>query len=228
MPLVAALEIGQSPRPDLLAELTAVLPDGVELLEIGALDGIDPAAVPPIGPDSANPLSTRLADGRHILVDEPWIAPHLQAAAHRAEAAGADAILLLCAGGFDDLRSDRPLIRPAEAVGRALRDRGVRAILVVVPSTGQIAASEAKWRVLGFEPVMLSAPLPDAIDAVLVAAAGLPAVVLDYVGHPAEVVDRLEDALQSRTTALLCDLGRYGAMAMADLLAHEPAHPAPA
>jgi protein AroM len=228
MPVVAALEIGQSPRPDLLAELAAVLPDGVELLEIGALDGIDPASLPPIGPDAANPLSTRLADGRHVLVDEPWVAPHLQAALRRAEAAGAEAILLLCAGGFHDLWTKRPLIRPAEAVGRALRDRGVRAILVVVPSTGQIPASEAKWRALGFDPVMLSAPLPDAIDAVVAAAVGLPAVVLDYVGHPAEVIDRLEDALGSRTTALLCDLGRYGALAMADLLAHDRARAAPA
>jgi protein AroM len=221
MPTVAALEIGHSPRPDLVAELTAVLPDGVELLEVGALDGIDPAMVPPIPPDAANPLSTRLASGRRVLVDESWIAPHLQDAVGRAEAAGADALLLLCAGGFDDLTSHRPLVRPAVAAATALRDRGIRSILVVVPSPGQVHASAARWRGLDFEPHVLATTLPDGVADVVAAAADVPAVVLDFVGHAGPLVDRVEDALRSRTGADLFDLGRYGALAMADLLARE-------
>src|SRR5262245_32395601 len=78
VPTVAAIEIGQSPRPDLVGGLNAVLPDDAGLFEVGALDGIDPATVPPIRFDAENPLSTRLADGQQIIVDEPWIAPHVQ------------------------------------------------------------------------------------------------------------------------------------------------------
>ncbi|MBA2380854.1 MAG: AroM family protein [Chloroflexi bacterium] len=217
MPTVAALEIGQSCRPDLVAELRAVLPDDVRILEVGALDGIDPATVPPIGSDAANPLSTRLADGRQVVVDEAWIAPHLQAAVRRAEAAGADALLLLCAGGFHDLASDRPLIRPAVAVARVLHERGVATMLVVVPLPGQVPASEAKWRALGFDPVVLATPLPAGLDQVVEAAEQHEAVVLDFVGHPADLIDRLEQALGSRGNAQVFDLGRYGALAMADL-----------
>lgn len=219
MPTVAAIEIGQSPRPDLIEELTAVLPEDAELFEVGALDGIDPATVPPIRFDAENPLSTRLADGQQIIVDEPWIAPHVQRAIDEAQSRGADAILLLCAGGFDAVQATKPLVRPAQAVAQVLRNHGIRTILVVVPSPRQIPASEAKWRALGFDPLMLGAPLPKGLDDVVEAAEEVKAVVLDYVGHPAKLIDRLEDALESETDALLYDLGRYAAFAMADLLA---------
>ena len=219
MPKVAAIEIGQSPRPDLVEELMAVLPDDAELFEVGALDGIDPASIPPIRFDAENPLSTRLADGQQLIVDEPWIAPHVQRAVDDAQARGAEAIVLLCAGGFDAVQATKPLIRPAQAVAEVLRTHGVRTILVVVPSPRQIPASEAKWRALGFDPLMLGTPLPKGLDDVVEAAAEVKAVVLDYVGHPAKLIDRLEDALESETDALLYDLGRYAAFAMADLLA---------
>ena len=219
MPKVAAIEIGQSPRPDLVEELLAVLPEEAELVELGALDGIDPATIPPIRFDAANPLSTRLADGQQIIVDEPWIAPYVQGAVDRAQEQRVDAILLLCAGGFDGVRATKPLVRPAEAVAQVLRTHGVRTILVVVPSPRQIPASEAKWRAAGFDPLMLGTPLPKGLNDVVEAAEDVKAVVLDYVGHPAKLIDRLEDALESETDALLYDLGRYGAFAMADLLA---------
>jgi len=219
VPRVAAIEIGQSPRPDLVEEVVAVLPDGAELFEVGALDGIDPATIPPIRFDAENPLATRLADGQQIIVDEPWVAPHVQRAIDDAQAQGADAMLLLCAGGFEGIRATKPLVRPAGAVAQVLRAHGVRTILVVVPSPRQIPASESKWRAAGFDPLMLGTPLPKGLDDVVEAAAEVKAVVLDYVGHSGKLIDRLEDALESETDALLYDLGRYGAFAMADLLA---------
>jgi protein AroM len=222
MPRVAVVEIGQSPRPDLLAELTAVLPEATEVREYGALDGIDPETLPPIRFDAQNPLSTRLADGRQVLVDEPWIAPRVQAALDRATADAPDVVLLLCAAAFDDLRTDRPLIRPAEALATVLRAREVRTLLVVVPSPRQIPSAEAKWRALGFDPLMLGTPLPKGLDDVVEAAEQVRAVVLDYVGHPAKLIDRLEDALESETDALLYDLGRYAAFAVADRLTDVP------
>jgi protein AroM len=219
MPRVAVIEIGQSPRPDLVEELAAVLPDDTELLESGALDGVDPATIPPIWFDAENPLSTRLADGQLILVDEPWIAPHVQAAIDRAEAAEPDVLVLLCAGAFPGLTTQRPLIRPADVLAAVLRARGTSTVLVVVPSPRQIPASEAKWRALGLDPLMLGTPLPKGLDDVVEAASEVKAVVLDYVGHPAKLIDRLEDALESETDALLYDLGRYAAFATAEALA---------
>ncbi len=219
MPLVAAISIGQTPRPDLVEELSAVLPDGNEVREFGALDGVELAAVPAIRFDAENPLATRVAGGQQVIVDEAWIAPHLQGAVHRAVAAGADVGLLLCAAGFGALTTEIPLVRPAEAVAATLKARGITTALVVVPSPRQITASEAKWRALGIDPLMLGTPLPKGLDDVVEAAEGVPAVILDYVGHAGKLIDRLEDALESETDALLYDLGRYGAFAVAERLA---------
>jgi protein AroM len=219
MPLVAAISIGQTPRPDLVEELGAVLPDGVELRESGALDGVDSAAIPPIRFDAENPLATRLAGGRQVIVDEAWIAPHLQRAVDRVAADGADLGLLLCAASFAAVSAPFPLVRPSEAVAATLAARGIRTALVVVPSPRQIPASESKWRALGIDPLMLGTPLPKGLDDVVEAAEAVPAVILDFVGHPGKLIDRLEDALESDTDALLYDLGRYGAFAVAERLA---------
>ena len=219
MPLVAAISIGQTPRPDLVGELEAILPEGTELREFGALDGVDVATIPPIRFDAENPLATRVAGGQQAIVDEAWITPHLQAAIRRADEAGPEVSLLLCAAGFETVTSSATLVRPAEAVAATLKGRGIGTALVVVPSPRQIPASEAKWRALGIDPLMLGTPLPKGLDDVVEAAEGVPAVILDYVGHPAKLIDRLEDALESETDALLYDLGRYGAFAVAEHLA---------
>jgi protein AroM len=219
MPVVAAISIGQTPRPDLVEELIAVLPDGAELREYGALDGVDVASIPPIRFDAENPLSTRLAGGQQVLVDEPWLAPNLQRAVDRAAAEGVDIGLLLCAASFGGVTAPFPMVRPSEAVAATLSARGIRTALVVCPSPRQIPASEAKWRALGIDALMLGTPLPKGLDDVVEAAEGVGAVILDYVGHPAKLIDRLEDALESETDALLYDLGRYGAFAVAERLA---------
>jgi len=215
-PVVAAITIGQTPRPDLLAELAAVLPDGVEVHEYGALDGIAANELPRIGFTAESPLATRLADGSQVVVEEAWLSPRVQAAVERAEADGAGVLVLLCAGAFEAVTSNAPLIRPATVVSSTLGARGFRTALVVVPSPRQLVASEAKWRSLGIDPLMLGVPLPRGLDDVVEAAADVPAVVLDYVGHPARLIDRLEDALESETDALLFDLGRYAAFATAE------------
>jgi protein AroM len=218
MPLVAAISIGQTPRPDLVEELTAILPDDGELREYGALDGVDLATIPPIRFDAENPLGTRVSGGRQAIVDEPWLAPHVQRVVDQAAADGVDVGLLLCAAGFHGVGAGFPLVRPAEAVAATLAARGTRTALIVCPSPRQIPASEAKWRALGIDPLMLGTPLPKGLDDVVEAAEGVAAVILDYVGHPAKLVDRLEDALESETDALLYDLGRYGAYAVVEQL----------
>ena len=63
-PRVAIITMGQTPRPDVLPELRALLGD-VCLDEFGALDGVSDAIIAKMAP-RANELSfmTRLRDGR--------------------------------------------------------------------------------------------------------------------------------------------------------------------
>jgi hypothetical protein len=217
---VAAVTIGQSPRPDLVEALLARLPDDVEVLEIGALDLLSAESLP--GParsrDAASPaypLTTRLRDGTPVTMDEADLAPLVQAAIVRAEESAARVILLLCAGGFDGTSSDRPLVRPFDAAVARLRAMHARRIQVVVPFAGQAEAAARKWTSAGFDPVTIvgdpASVASRETDSSAPSAPAFDALVLDYVGHPSATVQRL----RARTTVPLVDLGECGADAAA-------------
>jgi protein AroM len=203
-PVLAAITIGQAPRPDLLAPIRERLPGHVALLEFGALDDLAATDLPVAG---ASPLTTRLRDGRPVVVDEAFLAPRVQAAIDRAEAAGASVTLLLCAGGFADLRAKGVLVRPFQAAVEALRGLGARRVGVVVPITGQAVPADRKWRAAGFEPLVRVGP-PASADGWT----GIDAVVLDFVGHPPEEAA----TLRGRLAVPVVDLGEAGAAAAAD------------
>lgn len=220
---VAAITIGQRPRPDLLAPLLARLPADVKVVEAGALDGLSAndlagRLVAPEAPDlpaGRYPLTTRLRDGTAVTLDEADLAPLVQAAVTRAERAGVGVTLLLCAGGFLDVTAGGPLVRPFDAAVERLRSLGARRIAVAVPFEAQAAPAARKWASAGFEPVAIVggpatlAPPSVAVDA----------VVLDYVGHPSDQVA----ALSGRTGLPIVDLGECGAEAVARHFHHDVA-----
>ncbi len=203
--LIAAVTIGQAPRPDLLEPLLARLPADVEVVEVGALDPLGSDDLPK-GGVGASPLTTRLRNGRPVTLDEAFLAPLVQVAVGEAERRGATTTFLLCAGGFPDVRARGVLVRPFDAAAAELRALGAVRIVVVVPIEAQVSPSERKWRAAGFDPVVIvgSPPAPDAMT-------GISAVVLDYVGHPVADVAALRAAL----TVPLIDLGEAGASAAA-------------
>lgn len=213
---IAALTIGQSPRPDLLEPLRARLPDDVEILEVGALDPLLAATLPrprarPHPVTGRYPLTTRLRDGTLVTLDEADLAPLVQAALERGEDAGADVTLLLCAGGFGDATAHGALVRPFDAAVDRVRSIGARRIAVVVPIAEQAAPAIRKWANAGFDAVAIvgepaSAPRAPGVDA----------IVLDYVGHPAATVA----ALRERTDLPVLDLGECGAEAAARHFVH--------
>jgi hypothetical protein len=254
---VGMLTIGQSPRPDLVAPFAGLRPE-VELLQAGALDGLTRAdlaslrdldALRSIADSRVDrvdegdrvdryPLTTRLADGTPITLDEATLAPLVAAALRRLEGQGAIATLLLCAGGFASVCGDRPLVRPFALTAAVLRAAGVGRIGVVVPVEAQRQAAATKFASGGFEPTVWAAPLDAVADRLpgwLAAGApggpgepGSPAklgaggaperdaapfahLVLDYVGHDPDAVS----ALQRRVGMPVFDLGLIAAAALA-------------
>ncbi len=100
---ITFVTIGQTPRSDLVPELVGALPDAVEVVELGALDGLDERAIAGLapGPEEAA-LVTRLRDGRQAVVGKPGIARRLRRILE-SEAPEATATVLLCTGDFPDL-----------------------------------------------------------------------------------------------------------------------------
>jgi protein AroM len=209
-PRIGAVTIGQAPRPDLLEPLRKRSGGTADVIEAGALDGLERHELPARGPSrgdegrGAYPLTTRLRDGSSVTLDEAALVPLVQRAIERAEAAGAEATLLLCAGGFLDVT----------AVAR-LGAMDARRLIIVVPYPGQAEASRRKWTAAGFEASIRVADPPTVDDDGDVASAD--AIVLDYVGHPSSVVE----ALRARAPLPVVDLGEAGADAVLEALAEQ-------
>jgi hypothetical protein len=217
---IAAISIGQSPRPDLVRPLRDRLAHSpVDILEIGALDRLTAADLPAPA-DGGYPLATRLRDGSPVTVDEAFLAPRVQASIDEAEERGAVASLLLCAGGFAGLRAGRPLVRPFEVATAGLRSMAIERILVIVPLTGQLAPAASKWASAGFAPTVRAARLAEvpAIAATVESAAGA-VIVLDYVGHAPDAVRQLRRLVDRP----VLDLGDHAAATFASMVRGAPA-----
>ncbi len=203
-PVVATYIIGQTPRPDLTDPLEGRFPD-VHFAVEGALDGLDRGEIlecPPRG----YPLETRLQDGTRVVVDAAAMEPRLQEAIDRTDP-GASVHLLLCAGAFPNLTVPAlpavptPLIRPFDVAVTELKRRGFHNLDVLVPFADQASPAMDKWGAKGFAcraHVFAEKPRHRSLTewlAGLVRGTRAQALVLDYVGFPAEILGEVAAAV---------------------------------
>ena len=196
---IGALVIGQTPREDLVAPLTAALPN-FEIQQVGALDGLSEEMLPNIQ-DAAYPLSTRLNNGRSVTVSQKFVEPRLQQKLDEIEQQGVVASILLCAGTFEKLQGKRPLIKPFNMGLNLLRSLKITRIGLIAPFEAQIAPIEARWQQAGFKTAVWSADMLNQDSAFhqqlnrQIQTHHLQSIVLDYVGHPLEAVKQLQNSI---------------------------------
>ena len=66
---VALITAGQSPRPEIRADLVAALPDTSDIVEFGALDALHAKDIEALTPEKHDfGIATRLRSGRQVLV----------------------------------------------------------------------------------------------------------------------------------------------------------------
>lgn len=217
---IGALVIGQSPRPDLTDPLRGAFV-GAEIIEVGALDQWS-EGVPPAQSTYHSPLSTRLRNGREVVLEEDHLTTHLQASLDQLEANGVSASVLLCAGAFADLKNTRPLIKPFATTKHFLGAVGLHHLLVICPFAEQCRACEAKWKSAGFDVHVQADPgnsyLEQEIAAFLKHHSQTQAIILDYVGYPATRVL----ALQKNCALPIVDLGQLSIVLASTLYPHLP------
>ena len=217
---MAAVTIGQTPRPDLLEPLLGRAGSGTTIMEVGALDELTADEIATRSQRQhlsvdGYPLTTQLRDGSLVTLGEGNLAPLVQEAVDRAERAGAHVTLLLCAGGFNDVTAAGILVRPFEAAAATAHDIGARRVAVVVPYEGQASSAQRKWEAAGFD---VRAVVGDVATLELPVDLVVDAIVLDYVGHPAGNVRDL----RAKASVPVIDVGECGAEAtVAALLTRE-------
>jgi len=157
--VVGLVTIGQSPRPDVVPEMAALIGPGVDVREAGALDGLrrsEIEALAPTGHDEI--LVTRLTDGAAVFLGKEKIVGLVERRIAALEREGATLTALLCTGAFPRLRAARPLIQPHPVLLGTLRGLSWPGRLgVLTPSVRHVPQTEARWRRDGFDPVV--APL---------------------------------------------------------------------
>jgi protein AroM len=144
---VGAVTIGQSPRDDIILEIRDILGPGVEVIEAGALDGLNLEEVKGFYPEPTDfTLVTRMTNGTEVKVAEKYIIPRLNNCISGLEAKGAEILMLLCTGEFPGIESKRILLRPdrlMQNIVKGILEKG--RLGVIVPSHDQIPAMKKKW-----------------------------------------------------------------------------------
>lgn len=213
---IGAITIGQSPRVDVTPDFLRALGaqgapgtnDPVELIQVGALDGLSRDRIADLAPQQgAQVLVTRLRDGSEVQLDEAKILDRMQAGIASLESSGVALVALFCTGDFPEFRASVPVLRPdrllahfvlAVAPGLGRRGTGHDAaggarVCAVVPSPLQIDGMRMKWSRHGLatEAEALSpyssTPLDVEAAALRVKAHKPDLVILDCIGYSSAV-----------------------------------------
>ena len=119
--VVGTVTIGQTPRTDVIPELSAILGD-VTVREAGALDGLSRAEIAGLAPQCGDyVLVTRLVDGSSVQVAERRITPRVAAKIKEHFDAGVPLVLLLCTGEFPEFPEGGLLVRPQRVLFHVVR-----------------------------------------------------------------------------------------------------------
>jgi protein AroM len=133
--------VGQAPRVDAVPAIVAALGRPVEVIEAGALDGLDDAQIAQLGPRAGEyTFATRLADGRQATVGKSAAEERLSKVLKRMDRQGLDLIVALCAGTSLPALENTLLIEPQRIVDgiTAAVAANARRIGIVVPLAQQV------------------------------------------------------------------------------------------
>src|SRR3989449_10984047 len=149
---IGMVTVGQAPRADILPDMAALLPD-VEILEAGALDGLDRPAIARLAPQGDDEiLVTRLADASSVFVGKSHVLPRVKARIAALEDQGVALTVLLCTGSFPRTAARRPLLEPQQVLLGVLRGLSHPGRLgVLTPSERHVPQTTARWRADGFD-----------------------------------------------------------------------------
>jgi protein AroM len=144
---VGTLTIGQSPRSDVIPHLRDILGPEVEIVEKGALDGLNLEEVREFSPRPNDYiLVTRMRDGTEVKIAEERVIALMKRCISDFQAEPVEIIILLCTGEFPELDSKKILLRPDRIMFhmvKSLLDTG--RLGVIVPSPDQIPVLGRRW-----------------------------------------------------------------------------------
>ncbi|MDO5718760.1 MAG: AroM family protein [Tissierellia bacterium] len=157
---LGVITIGQSPRVDVIPEMGKYLGDEVEIIELGALDGLSYEEILEFTPDEGDyVLISRLNDGRNVKFAKKYIMPRLQNCIKDLEKRKVDMILFICTGSFPEgFESNVDLIYPQKILDSVVPNliNGSK-LGVITPLEDQINQTMRKWKDAGVNAKVVAA-----------------------------------------------------------------------
>ena len=207
--------IGQSPRPDSVNQLRAVLGEELQIEVRGALDGVLRPEIDTLVPHgSDDTLYTRLPGGGEVIISKKEVTQRAQAHIDRLADRGIDIILMFCTGAFKGLTPRGLMIFPSAVLTRvveALLPKGRLGIFTPLPA--QIEQTRSKW-VRGEWDVVVEPLLPIESTSELVPAAKRMAsrnpdlIVMDCMGYTPPMKRRIREITGTRTVLAVSTAAR--------------------
>ena len=137
----AFITIGQTPRVDMVPEMSEFIGNGIKVVELGALDGFQPDEITALRPaDNEHRLVTRLRNGGEAIVGTTWMKQRLQCLLDELNADDFFVTVLLCTGHFGHLHSKGLFLEAQTIVDHGVEAiaEGARSLGVMVPLAKQI------------------------------------------------------------------------------------------
>lgn len=141
---IGTLTIGQSPRSDIIPEIIPLLGDEFEIIEAGALDGLDTDYIEMNISPQNNEIEqiiqvSRMTDGTEVEILQSKVVPLLEKQIAYLENCGVEFIVLLCNDPFIDLKSNVKIIYPEPIIHYlAFEISKTKKIGVIMPNETQL------------------------------------------------------------------------------------------
>ena len=145
---VGLFTIGQSPRIDVIPEITPLLLPHIEIVEEGLLDGIPQEEINLLSPEfGENLLLTRLKDGTLVQLSEKKISLMFHEVIDRMRTKkDVRAVGVLCTHDFHETRFSFPVLLPYHYLNFLITQSfRLHNIGVVIPLEDQVRMAKGKW-----------------------------------------------------------------------------------
>jgi len=119
---IGIITIGQSPRMNVVPEMTPFFGGHVEVLEVGAMDGLTLAQARAYRPEAGmTHLASRMRDGTEILIAKEKILTRIERAVNDLNQQNVSLILLFCVGVFPKFPSRCLIVEPQRIVDHCVK-----------------------------------------------------------------------------------------------------------
>lgn len=198
---IGMISIGQSPRPDILSIFKNTWGNQIDMVEMGALDGLSHADVQQMTPrDGDDVLVVKMADGQQYIVGRRHLIPHIQRCAETLVSSQVTGMILLCTGDFRPFQAAVPFIIPQKIVDHtiaALVTAG-QVVGIMIPAEEQQKQMRRNLMSYGIVPVFASASPHLGFDGIQEAARQLARnnpdfIVMHCFGYTPEMRDLVKE-----------------------------------